>query len=450
MIQTKLKSLVLENRRLIIPTVGAFLIKETGDSQKRVIFSSFLKYDDGLLTKLLCKQENISEEQAKQIVDKFAHEILDVINNGNNFSIANFGYFTKDKQGVVDFVVEDIDDTQHTKIAEPVKEEPKYEEPIFPPYVPPVIETPVFGNTGQEPKNDFDFSSIFNPPTDTTNTVTRKEKKNHAGYWILTIILIIIAVLLLLYLFSNDFKQTVNSLFGSKQKTEVITTPTATVVDTVKTVQPDVKDTVATQPEQVEPQTSSTSAGVPNGKYQVIAGCYIERSIAEDFVNELRNKGYSARIPDRLAGEWNLVIVYESNDVDDATRVKDSFVADGYEDAWVRTRGISENPTTTTSTSTSTSTSASNAQVTSYSNSGTQNTVRGKYQAVAGCFLERENAENFANELRSKGFDVRIPDRLMGEWTILILHESDDLDEANRVKEQCIAAGYDAWIRTRW
>jgi nucleoid DNA-binding protein/cell division protein FtsN len=414
---------------LIIPTVGAFIVKETEDTQTRVIFSSFLKYDDGLLTKLLCKQKNISEEQAQQMVENFAHEILNSVDNGNNFYIPDFGYFKKNNQGVIDFVVEIITDN----IPESKIKEEKPEEPIFPPYVPPVMETPVFDNAGQNTPNNFDFSNIYVPPVSTTDTTPKtKEKTSNVGYWILAIVLIIIAVALLLYLFSKDFKQTVNSLFKGESKVEIVQPPTnsGVVADTAKVQQ---EDTVVTKQDETTQQTNSTSTSTPNGKYQVIAGCYLERTIAEDFADKLRSKGHTVRIPDRLAGEWSLVIVYESNDLDDATRVKDSFVAEGYSDAWVRTKaGYAE---------------TTNRQTSSYSN--TTNRVRGRYQAIAGCFLERENAETFANKLRDKGFNVIMPDNLMGEWTILILSESDDWDEVNKVKEQCIAAGYDAWIRTR-
>ncbi|MDR2065208.1 MAG: HU family DNA-binding protein [Prevotellaceae bacterium] len=434
----KLKSLVLGNRRLIIPAIGAFLVKETEDVKNRIIFSSFLKYDDGLLTKLLCEQENISEEEAKQIVEKFVHEISDAINKGNNFSIPNFGYFTKNNQGIIDFVIEDTDNNTNSKTGITNMPAENKEEPVFPPYFPPVAETTVFENTEQATQYDFNFPNSFIPPANTANTeTTTKSKTSHAGYWILTIVLIIIAVLFLLYLFSKDFKQTVNSLFGSKQKIEAGKDTTTVVADTAKKVQQ--KDTVTAKQITKNKQTAQTSTNTANGKYQVIAGCYLERSIAENFADELRNKGYNARIPDRLAGEWNLVIVHESNDINDAVRIKDSFVANGYPDTWVRTRAGNSTSSTLTA-----------GQASSYSKAtNTAGKTRGRYQTIAGCYLSRENAERYASEIRSKGFDVRIPDGLMGEWNILIVCESDDLNEVNKVKEQCIAAGYDAWIRTR-
>ncbi|MDR2126343.1 MAG: HU family DNA-binding protein [Prevotellaceae bacterium] len=477
-----LKALVLGNRRLIIPAVGAFLVKEE-DSQVRIIFSSFLKYDDGLLTKLLSNRDNISEEQAKSTVETFAREILNTLNNGNNFSIPDFGYFAKDNRGTINFIVEKTDSSA---LPEANAADVKQEEPVFTTYVPPVTDTPVgetqvaesaveetpvnetfvFGNTEQESQNDFNndfnFTNYYTPPaTDNTSTerTTVKKKTSHAGYWILTIILIIIAAALLLYFLSKDIKQKVNSLFVDKPKIEIKKDTTAIVVDTLNKNKPE--DTVAVKHEEAThtthntqhttqtthnaPHTAQTTpTSIQNGKYQVIAGCYLERAIAEHFADELRRKGYNARIPDGRAGEWTLVIVYESNDMNDAIRLKDSFVADGYADAWVRTK-IGYSSTATNKITTDKSASYSHTTSTNASNTKS----RGRYQTIAGCYLFRENAEKYANEMRSKGFDVTIPDRLMGEWTILILCESDDLNEVNKVKEKSIAAGYDAWIRTR-
>ncbi|MDR3226747.1 MAG: SPOR domain-containing protein [Prevotellaceae bacterium] len=438
MIQNKLKSLVLSNRRLIIPTIGAFLVNQQGV----ITFSSFLKYDDGLLTKLLCEQENLSEDDAKHIITGFAHEVLDVINNGNRFSIPNFGYFAADNHSNVTFTVENA-------AAEPINPNP---------YIPPVVETPVFTNT-EEPQNFFNTPFTENPifntnqnndfsfPNNDVNTrnTVQKEKKSKAGYWILTIILVIIAVLLLLYLFSNDFKKTVNSLFSDKPRTEIVkdtvTNTTPPVVDTATVVQ---DTTVVTQQQPERTQTSGTVASSTlNGKYQVIAGCYLERDIADKFVRELKEKGYEARIPDHLSGEWIVVIVYESDDENDATRVKDQFVAAGYDDAYIRRR--SGGIVSSSSSSTSSSNVSSSAQSASYP--VTTSKLRSKYQTVVGCFLEASNAQKCFNEAKSKGLDARISEQ-KGEWTLVVVCETNDLNEAERVKEQCVSAGYsDAWIR---
>jgi cell division protein FtsN len=295
----------------------------------------------------------------------------------------------------------------------------------------------------QQQDTDFDFSKIVIPSSSspTNNVNVRPQKKSNAGYWILAIILIIVATLLILYLFSKEFKQSVNSLIGINQTTKT------TVIDTVKTV---TQDTIKAKPVTNTEQQIQSSNAVEGGKYQVILGSYLERSVAEDFANELRSKGYSAKIPDRLAGEWILVIAYETNDKADAERMQNKFMSEGYDDAYVRTRpGAAE--TTTTTTKPTTVTQSQPTKPTSNANLNTTlPSIRGKYQVIAGCFLERSNAEKRGRELSDKGFDVTVPDRLYGEWVIVIVYEGNDVNEANKIINQCVAAGYDdAWIRKR-
>ena len=40
---------LLSNRKLVVPTLGAFIVKESGDR----VFSDLLRDDDGVLTSLL-------------------------------------------------------------------------------------------------------------------------------------------------------------------------------------------------------------------------------------------------------------------------------------------------------------------------------------------------------------------------------------------------------------
>jgi len=210
------------------------------------------------------------------------------------------------------------------------------------------------------------------------------------------------------------------------------------VTDTVKTVTQVATPDTATKKQEQPIQPSNY---VDGGKYQVILGSYLERSVAEDFANELRSKGYTAKIPDRLAGEWILVIAYETNDKAEAERMQNKFMSEGYDDAYVRVRPGATETTTKQQTNKSTSNASFNT---------TLPNKRGRYQIIAGCFLERVNAEKRGRELSSKGFNVTVPDRLYGDWVIVIVYEGDDRNEALKVREQCFAAGYDdAWIRPR-
>lgn len=57
------------NRRLIVPGLGAFMVKDTGER----VFSDLLRNDDGVLTSLLCNEMN--DMEAAVTIDRFIFEV---------------------------------------------------------------------------------------------------------------------------------------------------------------------------------------------------------------------------------------------------------------------------------------------------------------------------------------------------------------------------------------
>lgn len=60
---------LLTNRKLVVPNLGAFMVKESGER----IFSDLLRNDDGVLTSLL-RAKGLSEMEAAVTVDRFVFE----------------------------------------------------------------------------------------------------------------------------------------------------------------------------------------------------------------------------------------------------------------------------------------------------------------------------------------------------------------------------------------
>ena len=58
------------NRRLVIPTFGAFMVKESGE----MVFSDLLRTDDGVLTSLL-HSRGFNEMEAAVTIDRFIFEV---------------------------------------------------------------------------------------------------------------------------------------------------------------------------------------------------------------------------------------------------------------------------------------------------------------------------------------------------------------------------------------
>ncbi len=85
------------NRRLVLPQLGAFIVKSPGE----VIFSEMLKRDDGVLRKLLA-DEGMSELEAAGIIDRFVFELRQGVEGGAVFQAPGLGVFTRDN-GIISF-----------------------------------------------------------------------------------------------------------------------------------------------------------------------------------------------------------------------------------------------------------------------------------------------------------------------------------------------------------
>ncbi len=96
-----LQQILKEVNTVIIPGLGALTIinENTGE----VMFMSYLKYDDGKLTSYIAEKENISLEEAKNLVSTKVENIMNTIDEGVASSLNGMGEFSKDSNGEVYF-----------------------------------------------------------------------------------------------------------------------------------------------------------------------------------------------------------------------------------------------------------------------------------------------------------------------------------------------------------
>lgn len=99
------------NKRLVVPQLGAFIVKTPGGS---VVFSEFLKRDDGVLRGVLLS-EGRSELEAAGEIDRFVFEIRHTLQGGQEFRIEGLGVMQAGANGTIAF---DYDPTP-TKAVEP-------------------------------------------------------------------------------------------------------------------------------------------------------------------------------------------------------------------------------------------------------------------------------------------------------------------------------------------
>lgn len=87
------------HKRLVVPQLGAFLVKEPGVS---IVFSELMKRDDGVLRGLL-RQEGMGELEAAGEIDRFVFEVRHAVEHGRTFNLEGFGVMTPGPNATIVF-----------------------------------------------------------------------------------------------------------------------------------------------------------------------------------------------------------------------------------------------------------------------------------------------------------------------------------------------------------
>lgn len=87
------------HKRLVIPQLGAFIVKEPGQS---VLFSELLKRDDGILRGLL-RERGMSDLEAAGEIDRLVFEVRHAVESGQEYRLEGFGTFAPGPNGTIAF-----------------------------------------------------------------------------------------------------------------------------------------------------------------------------------------------------------------------------------------------------------------------------------------------------------------------------------------------------------
>lgn len=87
------------HKRLVVPQLGAFLVKEPGVS---IVFSELMKRDDGVLRALL-REQGASELEAAGEIDRFVFEVRHAVERGESYPLEGFGVLHPGPNGTVAF-----------------------------------------------------------------------------------------------------------------------------------------------------------------------------------------------------------------------------------------------------------------------------------------------------------------------------------------------------------
>ncbi|MFI3289657.1 MAG: hypothetical protein SNH55_05040 [Rikenellaceae bacterium] len=152
------------NRRITVPMLGTFLTKGSRDT---LLFSEFMKSDDGVLRSLLIEGQGLSELEATDAIEAFVCDIRSALESDKSYEVPPMGRF-KSVDGAILFensiieIEEEEDDTlsieEQNKMVEDIfdslssyQESTPYQEPIY------QEPTPTSVNSKVEPKAKFDI-----------------------------------------------------------------------------------------------------------------------------------------------------------------------------------------------------------------------------------------------------------------------------------------------------
>lgn len=234
-----LKEIIKNNRRVIIPELGAFIKNDN----KPIVFSSLLKYNDGFLENELQKKGIANPDS---FIKSFVEDILYVINEEQIFNIEGLGYFYKENGNIqFNFQISD--------------------------------ESAVYGNNLQTATI---LDSEIEPASN--NEEQKKDKKGIIWVIIAAIILILIILGALYFFWFNTP--------GSKQLKPLI--PKTEKPENQFIISDKAQEQKNNSDESEKEENESPAITINNFEYHVIAGCFEEKINADNFVAQCKKEGY--------------------------------------------------------------------------------------------------------------------------------------------------------------
>ncbi len=294
-VEISIKSLLLHNKFVIIPSIGGFKADYQAakmDIEKKILlpptyeisFNSKTRSDDQqLLSDFIIKEKHITKEDADKNIQDFVSSIETKINSGESFIIEGIGKLKKSVSNEIDYVAiegANVFDTYAGFVAIDLPQKP--------------ISTSILKEaTKSEPKIE---APIIKP------IIAKKKKKAFSFFWILLALFFVIGGILFFSLHKNE--------------TEIVLAP------------------VVIEEELIVEDSDSIFDGVSDTSYYIVAGSFQKRQNADMMLADLETQGYQVSI---IGGENDFfrVIIYSSSQREDALGELEKARNNGMLRAWI-------------------------------------------------------------------------------------------------------------------
>jgi|GEM_PF-2436556 len=330
MISNYIKELIQNEKRVIIPDLGAFMIQNTPNG-KVISFNDFLKFNDGMLVNKIIVNEHFDTTKSKELIKKFVKDVENALKDGGKFPIEGIGYLLKTDRGEIVFEQDEnakagssaeasgssakSTKAKKTKTAEPADsqktEAPEKQEPATEPTPADATVNVSATNEGKTGDNIVEVESspieqiekpapaqskqiINNQINNSNNKQTIKQKsemeiktKNKT----LNIVLIVVSALIIIgaIVWAVINFHLIDRFRPAQQPVE----EPIIVVDTM----PEVADSTAIDSTLIEPEPEPVveEPAVDNSSYYyIIAGSFQNQSYAESFEQQMKDAGFDA------------------------------------------------------------------------------------------------------------------------------------------------------------
>lgn len=342
-------ALLDNNLRVIIPDLGAFILKQK--EPKVVVFNESLKYDDGLLIDYMMKCENIDRGIAQQQLSDFLTGVGKALESKNIFTIEGLGSLRKDFNGRIIFATHDGNGKPDLAVL--ITEEPVIQLEDDPAPEKPVMEKPVVEKQekvaapSEEKERELVSAKAVREVKPVKQVVEPEVKKedpveanagnkvrSNTGYysskqvirWLLIILLVNTAVIAF-FIFRGkalpDVKPEQPSFFVSDSLFNQLS-------DSVRMAVADTSVLFAEIPGAV----AADSLNNEELRYYIVAGCFRDEINADELVKSLNDVGFKAEKFGRI-GNLFAVSFASFDDKEPAVKELQRIREEIHPDAWM-------------------------------------------------------------------------------------------------------------------